>query len=402
VLIAAAELFTAAAGADPVPSQGFVDLTDGVISRVGFGSPPAGYDGVAAAAMTLPDGYLVPGFVDLQVNGYFGVEFQAAEAENWASVVRRLPCTGTTSFVPTFITAPVDSIAAALRTTAGFAGGLPADGARVLGVHLEGPFMSPARRGAHNPAWITDPTPAAIAELIDAGQGLLRLLTLAPELPGALAAIDQLVAAGVLVSVGHSDATASQVAIAADHGARMVTHLFNAQRPLAHREPGVVGQALTDERLTCGLIADLYHVAGPICGLAFRAAPGRIALVTDAATPAGMPPGEYLLGGDPITLPPADGAPPVRSDGTIAGSALRMDVAIANAVAVGVSLPDAVAAATRIPADLIGRPDLGRMSPGAQADLVWLGPDLRTRATWIAGRLVYTDGAAATLASLRA
>jgi N-acetylglucosamine-6-phosphate deacetylase len=124
--------------------------------------------------------------------------------------------------------------------------------------------------------------------------------------------------------------------------------------------------------------------------VAFRAAPGRIVLVTDAAAPAGMPPGEYLLGGEPVTLPAGDGAPPVRADGTLAGSALRMDVAVGNAVACGVSLPAAIAAATRIPADLIGRPDVGRLRAGAAADLVWLGPDLRTRATWVAGRLVFT------------
>jgi N-acetylglucosamine-6-phosphate deacetylase len=170
----------------------------------------------------------------------------------------------------------------------------------------------------------------------------------------------------------------------------MVTHLFNAQRGLGHREPGVVGQALTDTRLTSGLIADLHHVAGSVCGLAFRAAPGRIALVTDAAASAGMPPGEYLLGGEPVTLPDADGAPPVRANGTIAGSALRLDVAVANAMACGVPLATAVAAATSIPADLIGRPDLGRIAPGAAADLVWLGPDLRTRATWVDGRLVFS------------
>ncbi len=393
MLIAAQHVLTGTDDADPVPSQGFVDVTGGVIGRAGAGTPPAQAD------VTLPDGYLLPGFVDLQVNGYFGVEFQAADAASWAEVARRLPATGTTAFVPTLITAPLDSLAAALRTAAGFAGELPGSGARMLGVHLEGPFIAPTRRGAHNPAWICDPTPTVIAALIEAGRGLLRLVTLAPERPGALDAIDQLVAAGVLVSVGHSDATAEQVAAAAGRGARMVTHLFNAQRPLGHREPGVVGQALTDERLTSGLIADLYHVAGAVCGLAFRAAPGRIALVTDAAAPAGMPPGEYLLGGEPITLPPEEGAPPVRGDGTLAGSALRMDVAVANAVRVGVPLTAAAAAATRIPADLIGRPDLGRIAAGAAADLVWLGPDLRTRATWIAGRLVYTDGAAATLAS---
>ena len=149
------------------------------------------------ADVTLPDGYLLPGFVDLQVNGYFGAEFQTADAASWADVASQLPSTGTTSFVPTLITAPVDRLAAALRTAAGFARDLPASGARVLGVHLEGPFISPLRRGAHNQAWITDPTPAAIAALIEAGGGLLRLVTLAPERPGALDAIRQLVAAGV-------------------------------------------------------------------------------------------------------------------------------------------------------------------------------------------------------------
>jgi N-acetylglucosamine-6-phosphate deacetylase len=394
MLIAAEHLLTGEDEADHVPALGFVDITDGVISRVGSGQQPAD--------ITLADGYLLPGFVDLQVNGFFGVEFQIADADAWARVMTRLPATGTTACVPTMITAPVGSLADALRTAAAFVPDLPASGARVLGVHTEGPFISPARRGAHNEKWITDPTPGAVAELAEAGRGLLRLVTMAPELPGALAAIEQLSAAGVLVSVGHSDATAAQVGAAAERGARMVTHLFNAQRPLGHREPGVVGQALTDERLTSGLIVDLHHVAQAVCGLAFRAAPGRIVLVSDAVAAAGMPPGEYLLGGELISLPADDGAPPVRRDGTIAGSALRMDRAVANAVPAGLSLPAAVAAATRIPADLIGRPDLGRLRPGAAADLVWLSPELRTRATWIAGRLVYTDGAAGTLAAVRA
>jgi N-acetylglucosamine-6-phosphate deacetylase len=386
MIIAAEQVVTAASPDGPVPFQGFVELTDGLISSVSAGPPSRPAD------VTLTDGYLLPGLVDLQVNGYFGIEFQTADAGRWAAVADRLPSTGTTSFVPTIITAPLGQLAATLRAAREFVPDLPADSARVLGVHVEGPFIAPVRRGAHNPAWITDPTAAAVAELIDAGAGLLRLVTLAPERPRALAAVEQLTGAGVLVSVGHSDALADEVGAAADRGARMVTHLFNAQRQLGHREPGVVGQALTDSRLTSGLIADLYHVAGPVCGLAFRAAPGRIALVTDAAAPAGMPPGEYLLGGEPVTLPDADGAPPLRADGTIAGSALRLDVAVGNAVACGVSLTAAVAAATSVPADLIGRPDLGRLAAGAVADLVWLGPDLRTRATWLGGRLVFTAG----------
>ncbi len=154
-------------------------------------------------------------------------------------------------------------------------------------MHLEGPFLSPARPGAHRRDWMVPASPAAVAELLAAGQGVLRLVTLAPEVDGALAAVAALTAAGVVVSVGHSDATARQVADAAGAGARMVTHLFNAQRGLHHREPGVVGQALTDPRLTSGLIVDLAHVVAPVCAIAFAAAPGRICLVTDATACAG-------------------------------------------------------------------------------------------------------------------
>jgi N-acetylglucosamine-6-phosphate deacetylase len=375
----------AAEAAAEALSPGFVVIEDGTVTEVGQGAPPRPAD------VALPDGVLTPGFVDLQVNGYYGVEFQNADAASWSSVARRLPETGTTAFLPTMITAPLDELNAALRVAAAFVPDLT-DGARLLGVHVEGPFIAKTRRGAHNPAWITDPSPAAIAELLAAGGGLVRLVTLAPELPGAVAAIEQLATAGVLVSVGHTDAMASQVAAAAAAGARKVTHLFNAQRPLGHREPGVVGQALTDRRLTSGLIADLHHVTGPACEIAFAAAPDRIVLVTDAAACAGMPPGEYLLGGEPITLPAGDGTPPIRADGTLAGSALRMDRAVANIVSLGVPLPVAVAAATRRPADLIGRPDLGRLAPGAAADMVWLSPQLSARATWIGGRLAYSGG----------
>ena len=394
MIISAPSVQTGAAGADFVPGS-YVVIDGGTVAEVGAGDPPR------TADVVLPDGVLVPGFVDLQVNGYYGVEFQIADADGWMSVARQLPETGTTAFLPTMITAPVGELAAAVATAAEF---LPSmnEGAHVLGVHLEGPFISTARRGAHNPAYITDPNPAAVTELLAAGRGALRLVTLAPELPGALAAIAELAAAGVLVSVGHSNGTADQVAAAAAAGARKVTHLFNAQRGLGHREPGVVGQALTDPRLTSGLILDLRHVVAAAAQIAFASAPGRIALVTDAAACAGMPVGEYLLGGEPITLPAGDGEPPVRADGTLAGSALRMDRAVANAVACGLPLAAAVAAATRVPADLIGRQDIGRLVPGANADMVWLGRDLVTRATWLRGRLVYTDGDADTLAAVAA
>lgn len=338
--------------------------------------------------VVLDDGLLVPGLVDLQVNGFFGSDFAGAAPEEWDAVTARLPETGVTSLLPTFITAPVPELAAALRHTAALLAALPdRPRARVLGVHLEGPFLSEDRRGAHERAHLCDPTTTAVQELLDAAPGLLALLTLAPERDGAVAAVRQLAAAGVLVSVGHSDAHAEQVERAADAGARMVTHLFNAQSPLRHREPGVAGQALVDPRLTAGLILDLHHVVAAACRIAFAAAPGRVVLVTDAAAPAGMPPGRYVLGGQPVVLGP-DG-PPLRDDGTIAGSALRLDEAVGNAVRIGVDLPTAVGAATHVPADLVGRPDLGRIAPGAVADLVWLDSDLRTRATWISGELAF-------------
>jgi N-acetylglucosamine-6-phosphate deacetylase len=370
-------------------APGWVRAAGGVLTGVGAGPPPRPPD------LQLDRGMLLPGLVDLQVNGYFGVEFPAAGSGGLAEVAARLPETGSTAFAATFVTAPLAELCASLRTASA---SLPTghNTTRVVGLHAEGPFLAPARKGAHNEDWIIDPDPAAVDALLAAGGGLLRLVTLAPERRGALAAIERFAAAGVVVGIGHSDATARQVAEAADHGARMVTHLFNAQRPLHHREPGVVGAALTDRRLTSGLIADLHHVCAEACQIAFAAAPGRIALVTDAAACAGMPPGSYRLGGAPIELPAGDGAPPVRADGTLAGSALRMDRAVANIVATGIGLADAVAAASRVPADLIGRPDLGRLAEGAAADLVWVDDALRVRATWINGERAYprTDGGA--------
>ena len=408
MIISAPRVITALPGA-PVLEPGYVVTAGDQISGAGQGPPPGPPD------VELEGGVLVPGLVDLQVNGYFGIELQAAEPDGWATVARRLPATGCTAFLPTFITAPVQRLATALGFVAEF---LPAGrwrGARVLGVHLEGPFISPRRPGAHNPDWIASPSPAALDELLAAGAGLVRLVTLAPEVDGGLAAVSQLAGAGVLASVGHSNATAAQVAAAATAGARMVTHLFNAQPAIRSREPGVPGQALADPRLTSGLIMDTHHVSPANCTLAFAAAPGRIVLVTDAAACAGMPPGEYLLGGEPITLPPGDGVPPRRADGGLAGSALRIDRAVANMALLArggdppeppagrqlgegtpparlpssASLARAVAAASRVPADLIGRPDLGRIAPGAAADLVWLDDDLRAAATWIDGERVY-------------
>ncbi|HZB32918.1 MAG TPA: N-acetylglucosamine-6-phosphate deacetylase [Streptosporangiaceae bacterium] len=415
LLIAAERLIVTRATAAPAgssPSQvvspGYVRLDGGHIAEVDAGRPPGRPD------VELTGGTLAPGLIDLQVNGYYGHDLVDADEAGWHTVVRRLPETGVTAFLPTFITAPIPTLVAALRTAAHWLSPSPSPsplpsqssspfpspspasapgGSRVLGVHLEGPFLSRDRRGAHNAEWLTDPTPEAVRTLLAAGP--VTIVTLAPERAGGLDAVRALSQAGVLVSVGHSDATADQVKQAADAGARMITHLFNAQSGVHHRAPGVAAQALADARLTAGLIADMAHVAPVVCKVAFAAAPGRIVLVTDAAAAAGMPPGRYDLGGEPIDLP-ADG-PPLRADGTIAGSALRLDAAVGNVAGLGVDLAVAVDAATRVPADLIGRPDLGRIAPGAAADLVWLAAadaaetGLRARATWIGGELVFEN-----------
>ncbi len=313
----------------------------------------------------LPDGAFVPGMVDLQVNGAFGVDFAAAGRQDWAMVSARLPETGVTAYVPTFITAPVAELADVLRRVAQVHAAPPA-GARVLGAHFEGPFLAETRRGAHNATYLCDPAPGDIEQVLAAAPpGTLAVVTLAPERLGALEAVERLVGAGVLVSVGHTDATGEQVAAAAEAGARAVTHLFNAQRPMHHREPGVPGHSLVDDRLSLGLIVDLHHVTADVVRLAFRAAGDRVVLVTDAVAAAGMPPGRYLLGGAPVAR---------------------------NTVDLGVPLPVAVDAATRRPADLLDRSDLGRVEVGAQADLAWLGPDLLTRATWVAGSQVFGEG----------
>ncbi|MDQ1625120.1 MAG: N-acetylglucosamine-6-phosphate deacetylase [Actinomycetota bacterium] len=360
-----------------------VNVEDGRVVDVAAGTVADDAD------IRLPSGVLVPGLIDLQVNGYYGADFADAIPEQWGEITRRLPATGVTALAPTFISAPVEDTVDALRRTAELVAALNG-GAEVLGVHLEGPFLSELRKGAHNASYLRDPEPEAVEALLGAAPGLVRIVTLAPERRGGIDAVRRLADAGVLVSIGHSDASGEQVYAAADAGARMVTHLFNAQRPLNHREPGVVGAALSDRRLTAGLIVDLHHVNAEACRIGFAAAPGRIALVTDAAAPAGMPPGRYELGGEPVVLEP--GQPVRREDGTIASSNLALDQAIANAVGIGVDLLTAVEAATRIPADLLGRADLGRIAAGARADLVWLGADLRVVSTWIEGDVVHGAG----------
>ncbi|MEP7056011.1 MAG: N-acetylglucosamine-6-phosphate deacetylase [Actinomycetota bacterium] len=332
------------------------------------------------------EGMLSAGLVDLQINGAFGIDFVSASEAGWETVASRLLGTGVTSFLPTFTTAPIETLLGGLERAAAarqhLAGGA---NARLIGVHLEGPFLSPAQPGVHPREHMLHPSQDHLDALLagEDSRRIISMMTLAPELPGAVDAVRRLVRAGIRVSVGHTDATAAEVRAATDAGACMVTHIFNAQRRLGHREPGVPGQALSDPRLVVGLIADLMHVAAEIVTVVMNAAAGRVALVTDALAAAGMPPGRYELGDTLIDLP-SDGLAR-NAAGAIAGSTLTLDQAVRNIVGLGFSPAVALEAASRAPADVLGRKDIGRLAPGACADIVWWSNDLRPLRTWVGG-----------------
>jgi len=328
---------------------------------------------------------LTPGFIDLQFNGGFGRDFTADPAAIWP-VAAQLPQYGVTAFLPTIITAPLEKSAAGRRIViegrpAGYRGATP------LGLHIEGPFLNPAKKGAHNPAYLRLPTLDAVADW--SPQSGVRLATLAPELPGALEVIEALSSRGVLVSAGHSMATYDQAIAGFDAGIRYGTHLFNAMPSLLHRDPGLPGALLTDDRPTVGLIADGIHTHPAIVKLVWQAlGPRRLNLVTDAMAALGMPPGQHLLGDYVVTV---DGETCRLADGTLAGSILSMDEALRNLlVFTGCTLEDALQTITTTPARAIGLEyRRGQVAPGFVADLVLLSPDLHVRGTVVDGELVY-------------
>jgi N-acetylglucosamine-6-phosphate deacetylase len=343
---------------------GDVELADGVV--VGYGL--AGPNGSGTA---------VPGFVDLQVNGFAGVDFETADAEGYRRAGEALLETGVTAYLPTFISAPEEDLLAAL-------GNVPREpdpgGPRILGVHLEGPFISKKRLGIHPPEARRDPDPALLERLL--GAGPVRLMTLAPELPGALELVDRLCFLGVAVSCGHTDATAEEATEAFDRGALTVTHLFNAMRPFRHRDPGLAGAALARGDVVVQIILDGIHLAEETARVVWQAAAGRVALVTDAVAGAGMGDGVYFLGGAEIEV--RDGA--ARGPGDVlAGSTLTMVEAVRNLHELGIPLPEAVAAATEVPARVLGAPGLGRLDVDLPADLVILDDNLEIERVCIGG-----------------
>jgi N-acetylglucosamine-6-phosphate deacetylase len=333
---------------------------------------------VAGYGLTSPNGRGVatPGFVDLQVNGFAGVDFFDADHDGYRRAGEALLETGVTAFLPTFVTAPEEQLLAALRE-------VPAttDGPRILGVHLEGPFLSPLRLGIHSPAARRDPEVELLERLLDAGP--VRLMTVAPELPGADGLVETLLRHEIAVSCGHSDATATEANAAFDAGVRTVTHLFNAMRPFRHRDPGIAGAALSRDDVVVQIILDGVHLAPETATVVWRAAEGRVALVTDAMAGAGLGDGTYRFAGLEIEIREGVARGP---SGALAGSTLTMVEAVRNLHALGASLADAVTAATEVPARVLRLPAVGRLAVGLPADVVVLTDELEIDRVLVDGR----------------
>jgi N-acetylglucosamine-6-phosphate deacetylase len=372
-------------GRELPPSR--VQIVDGLIVAV---RPQPSSNG---ADLVVGNGWIVPGLIDLQVNGAGGVDLtSAAEPEHAVdAVARKLAAHGVTAFCPTIVSAPPETI---LERLPAFRPRVHASGATSLGAHIEGPFISSEFRGIHDPRWLRPANPGEIAGWLTAGSP--TIVTLAPELPGALAAIEQLIRAGVVVSLGHSgaDVVAARAGLAA--GARLGTHLFNGMPPLHHRRPGLVG-ALLASTATLGLIADGIHIDPLMLELVVRlAGPGRVALVSDALAPAGCPPGPSVLGDQPVE---SDGRVARRADGTLAGTVMLLDTGLRN---LREWLPwlapaEIVQMATQTPAEALGS-DLaahkGRVQPGYDADLTILDNAWKVLYTVVQGDIVRAENAA--------
>jgi len=342
---------------------GDVSVEDGRVAAVGVS--PAGAGGLA-----------VPGFVDVQINGFDGIDFTTADPSEYEHIAQKLAATGVTAFQPTLISLPSADYLNALRRARTVA----ISSARIIGMHLEGPFLAPVRCGAHDPSNMVEPDPILASQFLEAGP--FTYTTIAPELPGALDLIEFLAAAGVVVALGHTDADAATAHAAFERGARSVTHIFGAQRPWKHRDPGISGAALVRDGVFITAIVDGIHLAPEATMLAANAAGDRFVLITDAIAAAGRPDGEYVLGDRTVIL--KDGACRLEN-GTLAGSSLTMDQAVRNMMNLGFEPPRAIAAATSAPAALMRRQDLGRLEPGAPADVCVLDDEFQVIRTLVGG-----------------
>jgi N-acetylglucosamine-6-phosphate deacetylase len=364
---------------DAVLDPGWIEVSGERIVEVGSGEAGRPLD------IDLTGRVVVPGFVDTHVHGGGGASYLTATQEETATVVEFHRSHGTTTTFASLISTTAPELERQVAALAELAADELVDG-----VHLEGPWISEVRRGAHDPAVLRPPTTEELERLLALGRGTIRMVTLAPELSGGLDAVRQVVDAGAVAAVGHSDASYETVRAAVDAGASVGTHLFNGMPPLHHRKPGVVGALLEDPRVVVELIADGIHLHPATIALAVRAAgPDRVSLVTDAMTAAGMGDGDYTLGGQAVRV--VDGVARLADGDSIAGSTLTMDAAFRFVVQeVGLSLEQAARIASTTPARTFGLVDVGALQPGMRADLVVLDTDLQVAAvmrcgSWVSG-----------------
>jgi N-acetylglucosamine-6-phosphate deacetylase len=361
---------------------------DGVIEAVGPRSGmslPAGAQEIAAT-----DKIAVPGFVDVHIHGAGGHDVMEGTPEALSAVAKIIAAHGTTSFIATTVTASPENTCRSVEGISRYIAAqhaTEATRAEVLGIHFEGPFISPLRRGVHPAEWIKPPSAELLDKFLHAAGGHARILTIAPEIFGSVPCIDAARKAGLVVAIGHTDATHEQARLAIVHGARHAVHVYNAMRPFSHRDAGVIGAVLTSPEVTAELIADGVHVDEPSMRLLLQAkgAEGMI-LVSDGTSATGMPDGTYRLGTLEVTV---SGGVCRNAEGKLAGSTLTLDRALRNIVALGTPLADAVRMLTLNPATLLGIEfKKGALRVGADADVVLLDDSLHVAGVWTRGSAV--------------
>ena len=364
---------------------GWILLREGKIAAIGAADQPPPPEAETARRIDGAGGWVLPGFIDLHVHGGAGCDFLDANEKSLREITRFHAAHGTTGMLATSLTVEKSRLDAMLEAVHRFMAS-PMPYAQLLGVHMEGPFINPRHKGAQNPDHIVPPRPDWLDEWTSRYPGLIKIQTLAPELDGALEYIERLKHHGIVPACGHTDASYARMMTAADKGLRHAVHTFNAMRPYHHREPGTVGAVLTDDRIMAEIIADGRHVHPAGIRLLLRAKGiANVALVTDAISAAGMPDGEYTLGGLSVML--RDGVARLRDSDHLAGSTLTMLDAFRYLVReVGVSVPDASRMASANPARQLGMDRFaGSLKPGKRADVLLLDASLGLLRVWIGG-----------------